>query len=267
MNAFYETHDEHFFTLRRRGMIFPLHLHAQLELYYLNSGMARVQVQQETRVMQAGELAIIFPNQIHSYQALEPSTECSLIICDLEYTGGYAQTLLGNQPSNAFIEKEHIHPNVRYAMEALIGENDAESAAVPHLVQLILSRLLPKISLIRTVHAGKQELSNQLVQYIALHFRETLTLDSLAKALNVSKYHLSHVFSTRIKESFPSYLANIRISYACGKLRDTAGNITEIAMEAGFESYRTFIRVFRERVGMTPVEYRKLTQLSKVKGC
>lgn len=242
-------------------MNFPLHLHSQLEIYYLDSGIARVQVQQEVRVMHAGEIAVIFPNQIHSYQALEDNTECTLMICDIAYTGGYAQTLLNFQPQNAFVEQGSVHADVRYAINALNEEKQENSAVIGPLVQLILARMFEKMRLERNNHSGRNDLTNQLVQYIAQHFREPITLSSLARSLDVSKYHLSHLFSERIGVSFPTYLSGIRLSYACSKLRESALTVTEVAMDAGFESQRTFFRVFMEQLGITPSQYRKNAQL------
>lgn len=265
MNAFFETHDEHFVAIVHRDMTFPLHLHSQFEVYMLLSGSARVQVQQDVHVLHTGDIAIVFPNQIHSYQALEADTESALIISALELTGGYTQTLLNFYPACAFIRRECVHRDVYYAMQTLAEENREDSAANAPLIQLILARLMPCITLLRNTHTGKTELVNQVVQYIALHFREMITLEGLATALGVSKYHLSHLFSERIQESFPSYLANIRLNYACSKLRDTVLSVTQIAMDAGFDSQRTFYRVFRQKLGMTPVEYRKNALMNREK--
>ena len=60
--------------------------------------------------------------------------------------------------------------------------------------------------------------------------------------------------------NFREYLNHIRLDYARRLIRGTDRPLTEIWAEAGFESQRSFSRVFREIEGMTPLGYRKMAQ-------
>ena len=82
------------------------------------------------------------------------------------------------------------------------------------------------------------------------------TQEELAKKLHVNKYYLSHTFSARLQMSFREYLNRIRLEYAMQLIRTTGKPLTEIWEDAGFESQRSFNRVFRDAAGMTPKEYR-----------
>ena len=84
--------------------------------------------------------------------------------------------------------------------------------------------------------------------------------EALARALGVSRFHLSHVFSEKIGQGFSAYLASIRIDCACALLAGTNRSVTEIAAESGFESQRSFFRAFGARCGMTPLAYRRRAQ-------
>ena len=68
--------------------------------------------------------------------------------------------------------------------------------------------------------------------------------------------YLSHTFSARLQMSFREYLNRIRLEYAMQLIRTTGKPLTEIWEDAGFESQRSFNRVFRDAAGMTPKEYR-----------
>lgn len=59
--------------------------------------------------------------------------------------------------------------------------------------------------------------------------------------LGVSKFALSRVFSGTFHRNFNQYLNDVRINYACSRLENTADTITEIYLDSGFESQRTFI--------------------------
>ena len=94
------------------------------------------------------------------------------------------------------------------------------------------------------------------VSYIAEHFAEPITLTKMAKDLYVSPYAISRMFSGTFHTNFNGYLNDTRIEYICSLLRYTDQSITEAYINAGFESQRTFNRVFQEKMHMTPREYR-----------
>lgn len=96
------------------------------------------------------------------------------------------------------------------------------------------------------------------VTYIAEHFRESVTLTSMASDLGYSPYALSRVFSGTFHRNFNQYLNETRVEYAQALLLYTNQTITEVLENSGFESQRTFNRVFKEKYRMSPREYRSL---------
>lgn len=267
MNAFFETRDDALTCVVSEGLTFPMHLHPQLELFFVLSGETSVTVRRETRTLGPGSLAVIFPNQIHSYTACSKETRAALVVCDLALTGGFSDTLLLWHPANPFLPPEALHPNVAFAVGELTAERrgGGDRAVCSALVQLALARVLPQLSLHRNRASDYSELTYQIAQYVSAHFREPLTLDVLARALGVSRFHLSHVFSEKIGQSFSSYLASIRVDCACALLAGTNRSVTEIAAESGFESQRSFFRAFGARCGMTPLAYRRRAQGTQAK--
>ena len=97
----------------------------------------------------------------------------------------------------------------------------------------------------------------QTVSYIAKNFKEAITLDGMAKDLGVSKYRLSRVFSATFHKNFNQYVNEQRLNYVVSMLENTNQSITEIALDAGFQSLRTFKRTFQEVYKVSPREYRK----------
>lgn len=262
MHAFFEMRKEPLTSIVTENMNFPMHLHPQIELFFIISGETSVTVRGESRVLQPGSLAVIFPNQIHSYTSLQPGNRAALIICDLPLTGGFSETLLQWHPKDPFLLPEMLHSNVAFAVQEMITEksNGNNRAVCTALMQLILARVLPQMSLHRNRSSDYQELTYQIAQYVAEHYREPLTLDVLSKQLGFSRFHLSHVFSEKIGQHFSTYLSSIRTDCACALLSNTNLSVTEIAAESGFESQRTFFRAFQAHCGMTPLAYRRHTQ-------
>ena len=83
-----------------------------------------------------------------------------------------------------------------------------------------------------------------------------MTLEEMAKELGVSKYVLSRVFSSTFHTNFNQYLNEQRLNQAVSLLEYTDYSMTDICLEAGFQSQRTFNRVFQERFKKTPREYK-----------
>jgi AraC-like DNA-binding protein len=79
----------------------------------------------------------------------------------------------------------------------------------------------------------------------------------MARDLYVSPYALSRIFSSVFHTNFNGYLNEFRLDYAIYLLRYTTQTITEVYENAGFNSQRTFNRVFQDRFHMSPRDYRE----------
>ena len=107
------------------------------------------------------------------------------------------------------------------------------------------------------IHDGvTSDLSNRVLTYLSIHFREQISLEQLSDAMGVSRFHLSHLFSNKLGIGFKEYLNNLRVECAKSILRSTDIPVAEVYAASGFENQRTFNRVFRESTGQSPRNYR-----------
>ena len=115
-----------------------------------------------------------------------------------------------------------------------------------HFLQLILYREISgKCGIdIEKDSVGSDDLIYAAMAYLLSHFQEELTLGKVAEALGVNKYTLSKIFSGIFHTNFNQYLNEIRLNYATSLLENTEMRITEIYLEAGFESQRTCKRAY-----------------------
>lgn len=93
--------------------------------------------------------------------------------------------------------------------------------------------------------------------YIDAHYTERLTLDDISASLNISKFSLSHDFKKYIGKSIMDFACDKCIAKAKELLSTTDDSIGEIGYRMGFSSDAHFISVFKKRVGITPLKYRK----------
>lgn len=94
--------------------------------------------------------------------------------------------------------------------------------------------------------------------FIQANFTRDLTLEEVAGHAGVSKSYLSRIFPEYAGKHFCSYLQQLRIERAKELLRFTDEHIYEIASKVGFWNSRYFCKVFRDTVGMTPADYRRI---------
>jgi AraC-like DNA-binding protein len=97
----------------------------------------------------------------------------------------------------------------------------------------------------------------EILSYLYQNFKEDITLEMLARQFNYSVSYISSSFKQVVGENYYSFLERIRVAHVCNLLIGTEMKITDIAYEAGFKSYPTFVRVFQGRMGMSPSAYRK----------
>lgn len=82
-------------------------------------------------------------------------------------------------------------------------------------------------------------------------------IDEAAGRLGLSRRRFTQLFREVTGEPWLQRLRGLRIEHACRLLRETERSIKAIAFECGFESQPQFFRTFRQRMGMTPGQWRK----------
>lgn len=93
--------------------------------------------------------------------------------------------------------------------------------------------------------------------YIADHLGESLTLEQVARAANMSAFYFCKVFKSATGLTFTNYVARARIEKTKQLLLNPHVRISEAAYEAGFQSLSQFNRVFRRVAGESPSTYRE----------
>ncbi len=277
MIPFYEKRSDTPQIFQAEEVSFAAHLHAQLELLYCIDGGVEVTVGDCSHTVHSGDLAVIFPNSLHSYYTLpEEGNRFLLAILPVQLTGPFTNSLLKSHPEDPFIRRNELHQDALYCLRALLCRSQQldvfghcikepaqkeidgyQNNIYAVYTQMILCRVLPQLKLVDNTDGNFFDLVYRAVTYVSQHFCSPLSLPMLAQALNVSPFQLSRVFSERLHMGFNEYLNALRVDYARELLRETDLPITQLAFECGFESQRTFNRAFREQTGQSPRQFRK----------
>lgn len=109
----------------------------------------------------------------------------------------------------------------------------------------------------------RQFFIEEALKYINEHFRERLTLESVASKVFVNPKYFSHVFKKEMSVSFTEYVIDLKIQYACKLLESTNYPAYRISFECGFSDPSYFNRVFCAQMNRTPQAYRKFVFATK----
>lgn len=249
----------------RKATHIPPHLHKSMECVLVTEGTLAIGVGPELYEMKEGDFAIIFPELIHHYQVFgEERCRAIYLYVDTSLITTFLTTLQQQCPKCPVIPKKQVDQDIPYALNSLLRQRHSKKDIILQqaFVQIILARSLPRFELVEKNTIGSNDIVYQTVSYIAANFREPISLTEMAADLGFSPYTLSRVFSGTFHKNFNQYLNEVRLEYACSLLLYTNQTITDVFMNAGFESQRTFNRVFLEKFRMSPREYRNTNRSS-----
>ena len=91
--------------------------------------------------------------------------------------------------------------------------------------------------------------------------QERWTVTALANRLALSRSAFAEKFSQVLGESPHRYLARLRLNIASERLRTTDDKIASIAASAGYKSLPAFSKAFKQELGASPIEYRRVQRL------
>lgn len=103
--------------------------------------------------------------------------------------------------------------------------------------------------------------------YVEVHSRDSLTLEDIAKACNISAFHITRAFAAATGLSLMRYLRARRLSEAARSLSQGAqatSDIISVALDAGYGSHEAFTRAFRDLFGLTPEQVRAQGHLNNI---
>lgn len=104
---------------------------------------------------------------------------------------------------------------------------------------------------------NEQLIVGRIFEYISKHYRENPTVGQIAKAAGVPQSVIGRKFKKLTGGGLADYLIRYRIERACMALAESNESITELAFNLGFPDSAWFSHSFKQRMGITPSEYRK----------
>lgn len=254
------------------------HWHREVELIYVTKGTISLGIDDVPYKLSEGEIAFIGGGLIH-YVLASPGSERFVYQFDLSYfTAGNKENL---DLQKLFAEVLPISPQwqredeatVRRLLEAMNLESEKQEtgyqfALRAELFQLItlLLRNVPKQAkqskkIKKLATQDVLEKLDVIFSYVEAHYQEELTLQNIAEVSGYSSFYFTKFFKKNTGKTFLTFLNEYRIDKAKWLLINSDLPVSEIITQTGFESDKTFYRLFKSSMAMAPLEYRNAMKI------
>ena len=105
--------------------------------------------------------------------------------------------------------------------------------------------------------ATDQQLLMNIEQYVMQNMsRGQISLEEMATAMGMGRVPFFHRVRSITNKTPAELIRDMRLKHACILLKRTNINMSELATNIGFMTAENFINIFKEKFGMTPLEYR-----------
>lgn len=254
-------------------MDFPLHFHEDYELCLTLNVRGKRILGNLVEDFTEKDLVITTPNVLHCYKRDDAflNVRCEVVVIqfpkELPSWGIFDTDQLRNirnllcQPAPGLKFSEETAEAVR---ERLLRLPRTEGFEAVQLFFGILHELAcadrTQVELIR-VQSSDSTLPhsrriNKIVQFVEKNYHHKISLEDVGELVGMSASSVSRFFKQRTRHNFWDYLNGFRIDRAAQMMIETEHTISEISYACGFNNISNFNRVFRERIGTTPSDYR-----------
>lgn len=156
-------------------------------------------------------------------------------------------------PAGAGRALEHILLSLNtLAQEAVTAPMDN------HLLRALLSYSRQLLAESAQGRPRGADLFHGICIYIQENFHRPISRESIAQRFNLSPSHLSRLFRQQGHMRLADYISWVRLERAKFMLKKYRFRLEEVASRCGYRDVNYFCRVFKQKTGLTPSQYRGL---------
>jgi two-component system response regulator YesN len=150
--------------------------------------------------------------------------------------------------ANQFFAQNGIHA---FDKDLSLSSNDVSNLAnIQHAIHLRLSHMRERINV------EEDKIIKLAKEYIEAHMEHPLSLHEVANVVHFNPTYFSEYFKEKSGETFSQYVTRTKIEKAKQLLHDPTARIADISEYVGYKDPRSFTKMFKLFLGMTPKEYR-----------
>ena len=227
-------------------------------IHYVISGKGSYECGGRTYAVGAGDLFLVYPNEIVSYSA---DTEDPWQYCWVGFNGTEVQRMLELTPFRRdslvlSLPDEELCRRLTDIYDAR-GNKPTDELNMIGRLYLFLGKLIDLRGCDRDETDVTSDYIENALKFIQYNYSHSIDISSIAASLGISRSHLYRVFIKHLGLSPNDYLTQYRINRACSLLRNSKLTISNIANSVGYDDPLYFSRVFKKVKGVSPSIYLK----------
>lgn len=237
--------------------------HDGVEVAYVDKGGVLYRVGRRTLEVTSG-MAIVVPAGVEHATTIEEGTQARSMRLGVDMVEEIASAMNSSlcQDPQLLAETASLGTLTRLINEEAASEGSGKIMAVEALSETLIVGFLRLLAdeRERAVAGPLDPRLHAAVAMIDECYAEPLTVDDLARAAALSRFHFSRLFKEQMGMSPYQYLVQVRVERAAELLRGGRRNVTEAALSVGFQDLSRFSRAFSGRFGCKPSEMMPATR-------
>lgn len=166
----------------------------------------------------------------------------------------------GLLPANAMMLRNLLWARLE---KGAADQFEVEALGLDLLTMSLSSMRRSDVPLRRSAFARRTRALERVKEAVAVAPADKWNVAKLAKIANLSPFHLCHVFRQMAGTSLYDYVLHERLAQTLDAVLDR-GDLTAIALDAGFASHSHFTARFRRFFGCTPAALRRIATAERV---
>lgn len=232
----------------------PPHFHRNFELVHLLRGEVEMTVGSAQELLHGGDYALVLSNQIHAYRGKSDFLMWIAVFSE-DFVPDFASYIADLQ-SRRFTFRFDSDPFSAALIRSRLIFGQSSVMMKKACFYAVCDRFLQTAEL-EERRSRNDFLICDLLDYVARHFTENITLKDAAERFGYEYHYLSRLLNRRYHIDFRALVNQYRVERAAELLRRGELPVTVAAMQSGFQSIRSFNYIFRELKGCAPGEYIK----------
>ena len=264
------------YTRSGSGIIISSHYSDDaMEIAEVVSGRVRFQIGTVFFEAAEGELIFVPPTMVFRADAVSDfaavrgvSFNSSILEANMDKVDVDILYMFYVQAKNKISVFKSEHPTHKTLAKYMQNSHDEDgSKEVCYKLPIRANIYLMMTELLRYYCGSKDELDRMIyhnvmrlrpvVEYIAEHYNEKLTIEKLSDMITVSPDYFTKIFKESMGKTPIDYINTVRINRAMRYLSDTDMSMIEIADKIGFCNANYFHKIFKQYMNSSPLAYRK----------
>lgn len=248
------------------------HWHEEAELTLITSGKCIYKIDLVEYEVEEGDILFVPPLFLHSITlGNNKKVSSETYVFHLKFLGGnstdicstrYLAPIMNQEFSMPYVIKPNysVYVSLRKIFnqinttydESIIGYELALKSLFLQTIFLLL-QYSKKVAVPETEKVSDK--IKNVLDYIELHYSETITVSQLAKLCYFSDYHFMRFFKKHMNMTCVEYINNLRLEKAVELFEKGNSSIMEVSLSVGFHNLSYFHRAFKKKYRMTPLSF------------